>query len=146
MIKLTPKYAEGDLLYTLDILHDVADALTAVFGSSDQELLSPPDVRSGFMHIASGLRDALAEASATAADKLADLKAAESERDGLRAELGTAEAAYSYVEAKYFATPGHEPLDLTEAAAFFRKRREGKAPDLTEPALQATGEEAALAG
>lgn len=146
MFKMTPQHAEGDPAYVLNILTDVAEALSAVFGSSDQDLLDAPDVRSGFMYITMGMRQSLAELSSVVEDRMAMLRSIEAERDGLKAQLATAEGTCDYVLSKYGETPGVPPLDVAEAAAFMRRRKEGAAPDLSEPAPPVASGDAALAG
>lgn len=76
-----------------DILHQcvaVAEALAAVFGSSDDDLLSVEEVRLGFSYIADGLKRSLDEAHQLVHEQGVALRAAEKARASMLEGLGDA--------------------------------------------------------
>ncbi|MGQ3674663.1 hypothetical protein ACT6QH_04070 [Xanthobacter sp. TB0139] len=121
-MNILPNYAKDDPMEALCILKDVADALGAVLGSADRDLLDPPDVRAGFSHIAYAMRDSLESVSHLVRSRTQNARELEKERDQAKAAALTAERRYECL--KFVVEYNDAERAREEAGA--------QVPDLTE--------------
>ncbi|WP_127091950.1 hypothetical protein [Aquabacter cavernae] len=119
MADLIPKYRDTPL-DSLNVLIEVAHALTAVFQCNDDDLLESENVRSGFGRMASALAESLEEFQGRMGDHLRSTTFLIAERDRARQEADALALKLRRLEAERTPLEGqraHPAPDLSEPAA-----------------------------